>query len=144
VTRDAFAAHCLMCGAVAATLSFWHGMAEMLVQEPRRPDVICSIEVVEQVDSPGFLRSSFAELVKIRHGLSLPCRCCTQHHLQVSPFYFRFHLTWRTSFSVDSCGDAALSSPYDCGGREGLHIPFLSLSIPRRSSSIGNQRSDRG
>ncbi|TDL23608.1 ubiquinone biosynthesis O-methyltransferase [Rickenella mellea] len=45
-------------------LEYRHASAEDLVQEPKRFDVVCSMEVLEHVDNPaGFLRSC-AELVK--------------------------------------------------------------------------------
>ncbi|KAN0109640.1 ubiquinone biosynthesis O-methyltransferase [Russula decolorans] len=56
--RDAASASTL------GTLAFRHATAETLVQEPKRFDIVCSMEVVEHVDNPaGFLRSC-AELVK--------------------------------------------------------------------------------
>ncbi|KAI0029954.1 S-adenosyl-L-methionine-dependent methyltransferase [Vararia minispora EC-137] len=46
------------------SLAYRHATAETLVQEPKRFDVVCSMEVIEHVDNPaGFLRSC-AELVK--------------------------------------------------------------------------------
>jgi 2-polyprenyl-3-methyl-5-hydroxy-6-metoxy-1,4-benzoquinol methylase len=48
-----------------ARLTFRHASAEVLVQEPKRFDIVCSMEVIEHVDNPaGFLRSC-AELVKV-------------------------------------------------------------------------------
>ena len=47
-------------------LSFRHTSAEMLVQEPKWFDDVCSMEVVEHVDSPATFLRSRAELIKIR------------------------------------------------------------------------------
>ncbi|KAF8492978.1 S-adenosyl-L-methionine-dependent methyltransferase [Russula emetica] len=58
--RDAASAS----ASASGTLAFRHTTAEALIQEPKRFDIVCSMEVIEHVDNPaGFLRSC-AELVK--------------------------------------------------------------------------------
>ncbi|KAI0000829.1 S-adenosyl-L-methionine-dependent methyltransferase [Russula compacta] len=47
-----------------AALSFRHASAEALVQELKRFDIVCSMEVVEHVDHPAAFLRSCAELVK--------------------------------------------------------------------------------
>ncbi|KAH9057426.1 3-demethylubiquinone-9 3-methyltransferase [Lactarius vividus] len=49
---------------LADALSFRHSAVEELVREPRRFDVVCSMEVVEHVDNPAAFVRSCAELVK--------------------------------------------------------------------------------
>ncbi|KAI9458394.1 3-demethylubiquinone-9 3-methyltransferase [Lactarius psammicola] len=49
---------------LADTLAFRHTSVEELVREPRRFDVVCSMEVVEHVDNPAAFLRSCAELVK--------------------------------------------------------------------------------
>jgi 2-polyprenyl-6-hydroxyphenyl methylase/3-demethylubiquinone-9 3-methyltransferase len=49
---------------LASNLVFRHGAVEELVNEPRRFDVVCSMEVVEHVDNPSAFLRSCAELVK--------------------------------------------------------------------------------
>ncbi|KAI9440848.1 ubiquinone biosynthesis O-methyltransferase [Lactarius indigo] len=49
---------------LADALSFRHTSVEELVREPRRFDVVCSMEVVEHVDNPAAFVRSCAELVK--------------------------------------------------------------------------------
>ena len=49
---------------LADTLTFQHTSVKALVQEPRRFDVVCSMEVVEHVDNPAAFLRSCAELVK--------------------------------------------------------------------------------
>jgi len=60
--------HVATCHATAdpqlASLSFRHALAETLVQEPKRFDVVCSMEVIEHVDNPAAFLRSCAELVK--------------------------------------------------------------------------------
>ena len=51
---------------IAYTLTFQHTSVEALVQEPRRFDVVCSMEVVEHVGNPAAFLRSCAELVKVR------------------------------------------------------------------------------
>ncbi|KAI0315038.1 S-adenosyl-L-methionine-dependent methyltransferase [Amylostereum chailletii] len=46
------------------SLTYRHASAETLVQEPRRFDVVCSMEVIEHVDNPTAFLRSCAELVK--------------------------------------------------------------------------------
>lgn len=73
-TRHAAADPGLTCSSAAAstspsataTLSFRHAAAETLVQEPKRFDIVCSMEVVEHVDNPAAFLRSCAELVKVR------------------------------------------------------------------------------
>ncbi|KAI0272947.1 S-adenosyl-L-methionine-dependent methyltransferase [Russula aff. rugulosa BPL654] len=63
-TRHAAADPSFAPDAASGTLAFRHTTAETLVQEPKRFDIVCSMEVVEHVDNPaGFLKSC-AELVK--------------------------------------------------------------------------------
>jgi SAM-dependent methyltransferase len=66
-SRHAAADPCLV-----DTLVFRHTAVEALVQEPRRFDVVCSMEVIEHVDNPAAFLRSCAELVKVRRPL-LPC-----------------------------------------------------------------------
>ncbi|KAI0249715.1 S-adenosyl-L-methionine-dependent methyltransferase [Lactifluus subvellereus] len=47
-----------------AALAFRHASAEVLVQEAKRFDIVCSMEVVEHVDNPAAFLRSCAELVK--------------------------------------------------------------------------------
>ena len=47
------------------SLTYRHAPAEALVQEPRRFDVVCSMEVIEHVDNPADFLKSLAELVKV-------------------------------------------------------------------------------
>ncbi|KAH9970987.1 S-adenosyl-L-methionine-dependent methyltransferase [Lactifluus volemus] len=47
-----------------AMLTFRHASAEVLVQEPKRFDIVCSMEVIEHVDNPAAFLRSCAELVK--------------------------------------------------------------------------------
>ncbi|KAH9074940.1 3-demethylubiquinone-9 3-methyltransferase [Lactarius deliciosus] len=49
---------------LADALAFRHSSVEELVREPRRFDVVCSMEVVEHVDNPAAFVRSCAELVK--------------------------------------------------------------------------------
>ncbi|KAH9044023.1 3-demethylubiquinone-9 3-methyltransferase [Lactarius hengduanensis] len=49
---------------LADALAFRHASVEELVREPRRFDVVCSMEVVEHVDNPAAFVRSCAELVK--------------------------------------------------------------------------------
>ncbi|ETW78800.1 hypothetical protein HETIRDRAFT_246380, partial [Heterobasidion irregulare TC 32-1] len=46
------------------SLTYRHALAETLVQEPKRFDVVCSMEVLEHVDNPASFLMSCAELVK--------------------------------------------------------------------------------
>ncbi|KAI9509127.1 S-adenosyl-L-methionine-dependent methyltransferase [Russula earlei] len=47
-----------------SALSFRHASAEALAQEPKRFDLVCSMEVVEHVDNPAAFLRACAELVK--------------------------------------------------------------------------------
>ncbi|TFY74552.1 hypothetical protein EWM64_g9457, partial [Hericium alpestre] len=46
------------------TLAYRHASAEALLQEQKRFDIVCSMEVVEHVDNPAAFLASCAELVK--------------------------------------------------------------------------------
>ncbi|TFY65676.1 hypothetical protein EVG20_g5421, partial [Dentipellis fragilis] len=48
----------------AGRLAYRHASAEELVREPRRFDVVCSMEVIEHVNNPAAFLASCAELVK--------------------------------------------------------------------------------
>lgn len=47
-------------------LAYRTGCVEELVREPKRYDVVCSMEVLEHVDNPAGFLSACAELVKVR------------------------------------------------------------------------------
>ncbi|KAF8635039.1 hypothetical protein AX15_000577 [Amanita polypyramis BW_CC] len=49
---------------LASTLSYLHGPAESLLSEPKRYDVVCSMEVIEHVNNPVSFLETCAELVK--------------------------------------------------------------------------------
>ncbi|KAH8107551.1 3-demethylubiquinone-9 3-methyltransferase [Phellopilus nigrolimitatus] len=51
-------------GSKSASLAYRHAPAEALVGEPKRFDVVCSMEVLEHVDNPAAFLRSCAELVK--------------------------------------------------------------------------------
>ena len=91
----------------------------MLAQEPKRFDIVCSMEVVEHVDNPaGFLRSC-AELIKVRFLRRLLVQALSSSHVL---FFFALclFLAWRSSFPLYDCALASLLSPCDCGRREGF------------------------
>ncbi|KAF8555960.1 ubiquinone biosynthesis O-methyltransferase [Imleria badia] len=50
--------------ASSGQLAYRHTYAEELVKEPKRYDVVCSMEVIEHVDNPAGFLSTCAELVK--------------------------------------------------------------------------------
>lgn len=47
-------------------LSYLHAPAETLLSQPKRYDVVCSMEVLEHVDNPAAFLSTCAELLKVR------------------------------------------------------------------------------
>ena len=47
-------------------LHYRHATSEELVQEPKRFDVVCSMEVLEHVDHPAAFLQSCCDLVKVR------------------------------------------------------------------------------
>jgi 2-polyprenyl-6-hydroxyphenyl methylase/3-demethylubiquinone-9 3-methyltransferase len=47
------------------SLEYRHACAEQLVKEPKRFDVVCSMEVIEHVDNPLAFLSACAQLVKV-------------------------------------------------------------------------------
>ncbi|KAF8347905.1 S-adenosyl-L-methionine-dependent methyltransferase [Amanita rubescens] len=49
---------------LASTLSYLHAPAESILSEPKRYDVVCSMEVIEHVDNPVSFLETCAELVK--------------------------------------------------------------------------------
>jgi polyprenyldihydroxybenzoate methyltransferase / 3-demethylubiquinol 3-O-methyltransferase len=46
-------------------LTYRHMSAESLLEEPKRYDVVCSLEVIEHVDNPASFLDSCAQLVKV-------------------------------------------------------------------------------
>lgn len=48
-----------------SNLTYRHTSAETLLTEPKRFDVVCSMEVIEHVDNPAAFLSTCAELVKV-------------------------------------------------------------------------------
>lgn len=48
-----------------STLVYQHTTAEALLEQPKRFDVVCSMEVLEHVDNPASFLSTCAELVKV-------------------------------------------------------------------------------
>lgn len=50
---------------LASTLSYLYAPAESLLSEPKRYDVVCSMEVIEHVDNPVSFLETCAELVKV-------------------------------------------------------------------------------
>jgi len=80
-----------------AALAFRHASAEVLVQEPKRFDIVCSMEVVEHVDNPAAFLRSCAELVKVSERASQPgVRQGAHAHAPITSsslvltFFFRF------------------------------------------------------
>lgn len=53
-------------------LTYRHAPAESLLSEPKRFDVVCSMEVVEHVDNPAAFLESCASLVKVYQLTDLP------------------------------------------------------------------------
>ncbi|THH08073.1 hypothetical protein EW145_g2959 [Phellinidium pouzarii] len=53
-------------------LQYRNAAAEELVEEPKRFDVVCSMEVIEHVDNPAAFLRSCAELVKVSYELNSP------------------------------------------------------------------------
>ncbi|KAK2462709.1 hypothetical protein APHAL10511_005227 [Amanita phalloides] len=49
---------------LASTLSYLHTTAESILSEPKRYDMVCSMEVIEHVDNPASFLETCAELVK--------------------------------------------------------------------------------
>lgn len=47
------------------SLTYRHTSAEAILEETKRFDVVCSMEVLEHVDNPAGFLSSCAELVKV-------------------------------------------------------------------------------
>ena len=56
---------------LASTLSYLHAPAESILSEPKRYDVVCSMEVIEHVDNPVTFLETCAELVKVGAVYSL-------------------------------------------------------------------------
>jgi hypothetical protein len=108
----------------------------MLVQESKRFDVVCSMEVVEHVDNPGAFLRSCAELVKVRKLTACP------PFLSVT-FFVAYSLA-DISSSRRSHGHHSLISlrswqPRKCSASSSPeHTPFPSSSMPR-SSSVSSQ-----
>ena len=50
---------------LASMLSYLYAPAESLLSEPKRYDVVCSMEVIEHVDNPVSFLETCAELVKV-------------------------------------------------------------------------------
>ena len=50
------------------TLGYRHGSVEQLTLEPKRFDIVCSMEVLEHVDNPTEFLRSCAELVKVNRN----------------------------------------------------------------------------
>lgn len=59
-------------GSPYSTLDYQHTTAEALLEQPKRFDAVCSMEVLEHVDNPASFLSTCAELVKVIHGLLWP------------------------------------------------------------------------
>ncbi len=55
-----------------STLAYQHTTAEALLEQPKRFDAVCSMEVLEHVDNPASFLSTCAELVKVIFGLFWP------------------------------------------------------------------------
>lgn len=57
--------------ALGSSLSYLHTPAEALLTDPKRYDVVCSMEVLEHVDNPASFLDTCAQLVKVcRHVCS--------------------------------------------------------------------------
>ncbi|KAF7316836.1 Ubiquinone biosynthesis O-methyltransferase, mitochondrial [Mycena chlorophos] len=56
--------HAAQDSGLSTRLSYLHTPAEVLLQQPKRYDVVCSMEVVEHVDNPSTFLRTCAELVK--------------------------------------------------------------------------------
>jgi SAM-dependent methyltransferase len=101
-----------------AALAFRHASAEVLVQEPKRFDVVCSMEVIEHVDNPAAFLRSCAELVKVSERASSDqlTRCASGHKHTYSHrsadffFFFRFSSQVVISFSRRSLEPRSLIS----------------------------------
>jgi 2-polyprenyl-3-methyl-5-hydroxy-6-metoxy-1,4-benzoquinol methylase len=81
------------------SLEYRHTSAEQLVKEPKRFDVVCSMEVIEHVDNPMAFLSACAQLVKVS---LIPGTLVKYRH--------NFCLTsaWRPSFPFHNREDATL------------------------------------
>jgi len=55
-----------------SSLVYKHGAVENLLEEPKRYDVVCSMEVLEHVDSPKQFISTLCQLVKVRSVFLAP------------------------------------------------------------------------
>jgi len=124
-----------------ASLSYRHALAETLVQEPKRFDVVCSMEVIEHVDNPAEFLRSCAELVKVcplsphshRNSLFTFCRLLS------------IYLAWRTSFPLDRRADAALIPPHHRSSRKAVpprragHAHLFQIHQPGRASRLLRQ-----
>lgn len=51
------------------SLRYRHTSAEELLKEGKKYDVVCSMEVLEHVDSPGEFLKCLADMVKVRYCL---------------------------------------------------------------------------
>jgi len=58
-----------------SSLTYKHGAVENLLEEPKQYDVVCSMEVLEHVDSPKQFISTLCQLVKVWnvYFVSGPC-----------------------------------------------------------------------
>lgn len=56
----------------SGNIKYLHTSAETLLEEPKRYDVVCSMEVLEHVDNPSQFLATCAELVKV-HFLRVDC-----------------------------------------------------------------------
>jgi len=90
------------------SLEYRHTSAEQLVKEPKRFDVVCSMEVIEHVDNPMAFLSACAQLVKVS---LIPDTLVKYRH--------NFYLTsaWRPSFPFHNREDATLLCPNNYGRR---------------------------
>jgi len=85
------------------------------VQETKRFDIVCSMEVVEHVDNPAAFLRSCAELVKVRLFTALPLA-----HLSSSMSNLLLLPARWTPFLVYDCQDAAVLFPHYLGSRESV------------------------
>src|SRR5438270_10928713 len=66
-----------------AQLRYLNTPAETLLSQPKRYDIVCSMEVLEHVDNPAAFLSTCAELLKVENSSCL-----------FSCFYHRSHRTF--------------------------------------------------
>jgi len=87
-----------------AALSFHHASAEMLVQDPKRFDLVSSMEVVGHVDNP----AAFEVGCGARQGLFSRCPPAGSISIDLCLFSFSLLLAWWISFPLTDCTNVAL------------------------------------